>query len=71
MTEFEKVTKELIEWSVGKGFYPIEMIMEISTASLSDDTWKIYNSWTENEEAAFLIYFGSECMKRLKRMEEN
>jgi len=71
MSDFEKVTHELIVNSIGKGLYPITAIRDISTRSVSDEAWKIYHGWNEKEEAAFLIYFGSECMKRLKRTEEN
>lgn len=79
MTDFEKVSDYLISISVGRGLYAMELIDvsmdEMKFHGSADDNYtsdkakemlSIYSSWSEKDEAAFLIYFGSECMKRLE-----
>lgn len=79
MTDFEKVAAYLLVLSIGMGVYPMQMIYELiqdlnhedkddawSGFDAPDDVRDIYESWTEKDEAAFIIYFGNECMKRLE-----
>lgn len=78
-TDFQKVSDYLLVLSIGVGLYPMKIIGEFMRDSnfsdeddqpldmgVPDDIKTIYQSWTEKEEAAFLIYFGDVCMRELE-----
>lgn len=77
-SDFEKVTAYLFVLSVGVGLYPMQIIGEFMRdvssrvevdpsldIGVPEDIKKIYEGWTEKEEAAFLIFFGRACMDEL------
>ncbi|ATU69508.1 hypothetical protein CT113_03795 [Levilactobacillus brevis] len=78
-SDFEKVTAYLFVLSVGVGLYPIQIIGEFMRdvnsrvevdpsldIGVPGDIKKIYEGWTDKEEAAFLIFFGRACMDELE-----
>lgn len=78
-SDFEKVTAYLLVLSVGVGLYPMQIIGEFMRdvssrvevdpsldIGVPEDIKKIYEGWTEKEEAAFLIFFGRACMDELE-----
>lgn len=78
-SDFEKVTAYLFVLSVGVGLYPMQIIGEFMRdvssrvevdpsldIGVPEDIKKIYEGWTEKEEAAFLIFFGRACMDELE-----
>lgn len=79
MTDFEKVTDYLMTIAAGRGIYALELLdvfmteMKLHGSTTDEHPLKepmemldIYVTWTKKDEAAFLIYFGNECMKRLE-----
>lgn len=77
-SDFEKVMAYLFVLSVGVGLYPMQIIGEFMRdvssrvevdpsldIGVPEDIKKIYEGWTEKEEAAFLIFFGRACMDEL------
>ena len=78
-SDFEKVTAYLFVLSVGVGLYPMQIVGEFMRdvnskgevnqpmdIGVPDEVKKIYEGWTEKEEAAFLIFFGRACMDELE-----
>lgn len=78
-SDFEKVMAYLFVLSVGVGLYPMQIIGEFMRdvnskgevnqpmdIGVPDEVKKIYEGWTEKEEAAFLIFFGRACMDELE-----
>ncbi|WP_369957366.1 hypothetical protein [Levilactobacillus brevis] len=78
-SDFEKITAYLFVLSVGVGLYPMQIVGEFMRdvnskgevnqpmdIGIPNEVKEIYGSWTEKEESAFLIYFGSACMKAIE-----
>ncbi|WP_143463243.1 hypothetical protein [Levilactobacillus enshiensis] len=76
-SDFQKLSDYLIILSVGVGLYPIEILGEFMRdlkqsennqamdMGVPEDIRRIYKDMTEKDEAAFLIYFGNECMREM------
>lgn len=80
MSDFEKVTAYLFSLeNKNVGLFPFNLLgewvmrlldadkpwFEQSKPQVPEEITNIVELWQDNEQAAFLIYFGNECMKRL------
>lgn len=77
MSDFEKVTAFMLEnFSHGQPYEetPLDYISDLQDevyypqipTAKRNEAVKIYEAWSPRTEAAFLIYFGNECMNRIK-----